>query len=195
MIDLPLAPFEVLGVSPNASMDEVNTAFRILAQIYHPDRYVDSPAEVRRESDERMRALTTAYREAQNGRLAYRPTNKVNGKGPTWGPRNPSRGGGPMHPGASVPWDAAVRARATAAIQAEQERQAREAAAPQGHAIARPRPPFGPPVMKGLGMARVTGNIVCTGCKSVQWLPSDWRERLDDTAFYCSMCSRLIFTR
>ncbi|HEX3540903.1 MAG TPA: J domain-containing protein [Acidimicrobiales bacterium] len=192
MNEVPLAPFEVLGVSPSASPDEVMSAYRVLAQIYHPDRYVDSPPEVRRESEDRMKALNQAYRAAQDGNLAMRP---VANNGHRRGAGSGARGGGPMHPGAGVPWDVAVRARATAAVQAEQQRQARERAAPQGNAIARPRPPFGGPVLKGLGMARFTNNIVCTGCQSVQWLPADWRDRLDDSAFYCSMCQRLIFTR
>jgi hypothetical protein len=193
VIDHPLAPFEVLGVSPSATPEEVNAAYRILAQIYHPDRYVDSPPEVRQESEDRMKALNEAYREAQNGHLGVRPMTAGNG-----GRRNAgatTRAGGPMHPGPGVPWDVAVRARATAAVRAEQERQAREQAAPQGKAVARPRRTFGGPVLKGLGMARFTNNIVCTGCQSVQWLPEDWRERLDNTAFYCSRCERLIFTR
>jgi hypothetical protein len=165
----------------------------VLAQIYHLDRYVDSPPEVRHESEDRMKALNEAYRAAQRGHLAVRPMGATNGNRHSSGAS--ARGGGPMHPGANVPWDVAVRARATAAVKAEQVRQAREQAAPQGKAVARPRPTFGGPVLKGLGMARFTNNIVCTGCQSVQWLPDNWREQLDDTAFYCSMCDRLIFTR
>lgn len=94
MIDLPLAPYEILGISPNASQDEVNTAYRILAQIYHPDRYVHSPAEVRRESEDLMRALNRAYHDAQNGRLAYRPPMKIVG-GPTSNRRNSPRRAAP----------------------------------------------------------------------------------------------------
>lgn len=192
MIDHSLAPFEVLGISPTASADEVNSAYRVLAQIYHPDRYVDSSPDVRQESEDRMKALNEAYREAQNGNLAVRPMSSRNGRR---GTGTSSRGGGGVDRGPGVPWDVAARTRATAAVRAEQVRQEREQAAPQGNAVARPRRTFGGPVLKGLGMARFTNNIVCTGCQSVQWLPTDWRERLDDTTFYCSMCERLIFTR
>jgi hypothetical protein len=192
MIESSLAPFEVLGVAPTATPEEVNSAYRVLAQIYHPDRYEDSPDEVKRESADRMRALNEAYREAQNGHLAVRPMTTSNGIRRRAGNANYGAGS-PVHPG--VPWDVAARARAAEAVRAEQARQAREAATPQGQAVARPRPTFGGPVLKGLGMARFTNNIVCSGCDSVQWLPSDWRERLDDTSFYCSMCERLIFTR
>ncbi len=193
MVDQTLAPFEVLGVSPTATPEEVNSAYRILAQIYHPDRYQDSPHDVRQATEERMRALNEAYREAQNGHLAVRPMSGKNGGRRRGSAAN--RTGAPVNAAPGVPWDVAVQARAAAAVKAEQDRRAREQAAPQGNALARPRPAVGGPVLKGLGMARFTNNIVCSGCESVQWLPADWRERLDYTAFYCSMCERLIFTR
>ncbi|MDQ6615230.1 MAG: J domain-containing protein [Actinomycetota bacterium] len=193
-MDQTLAPYEVLGVSPNATPEEVNSAYRVLAQIFHPDRYQDSPPEVKTASEERMRALNEAYREAQNGHLAYRPMTGKNGGGRRRGGGS-SRGGEYVPPPPGVPWDVAVQARAAAASKAEQDRRAREQAAPQGQAIGRPRPPMGGPVLKGLGMARFTNNIVCSGCDSVQWLPGNWRDQLDYTAFYCSMCDRLIFTR
>jgi hypothetical protein len=192
MMDVSLAPFEVLGVSPTATSEEVNAAYRVLAQIYHPDRYQDSPDEVRQASEDRMRALNEAYREAQHGNLAVRPMASKNGQHRRSGA---SRSTTFTPPAPGVPWDVAVQARAAAAVKAEQDRREREQAHPQGQAIARPRPPAGGPVLKGLGMARFTNNIICSGCDSVQWLPADWRDRLDHTAFYCSMCERLIFTR
>lgn len=204
MIDLGLAPYEVLGVSPTASQDEVKAAFRILVQIYHPDRYADASEEVQQEIEERMRALNHAYDEAQNGNLAVRPllssnashyshNTRPNGAG--WFPAGTRGQDTPGYARPGVPWDVAVEARAAAMRQAEEDRRAREAAKPQGHAIARPRPVNHVPVLKGLGMARLTNNINCSGCGSVMWLPENWRDRLDTTAFYCSRCNRLIFTR
>ena len=36
-------PYRVLGVSPNATDDEVKEAYRSLAKKYHPDNYAGSP--------------------------------------------------------------------------------------------------------------------------------------------------------
>ena len=52
-------PYEVLGVSKNASDDEIKSAYRELARKYHPDNYVDNPL-----SDlagEKMKEINEAY--------------------------------------------------------------------------------------------------------------------------------------
>ena len=59
-------PYKVLGVSPNASEDEIKKAYRKLAKKYHPDNYVDNPL-----SDlagEKMREINEAYDEIQRQR-------------------------------------------------------------------------------------------------------------------------------
>ena len=36
-------PYKVLGVSPNATDEEIKSAYRNLTKKYHPDNYADSP--------------------------------------------------------------------------------------------------------------------------------------------------------
>ena len=53
-------PYEVLGVSPNASDDEIKAAYRKLAKKYHPDNYVNNPlADV---AEQKMKEINEAYR-------------------------------------------------------------------------------------------------------------------------------------
>lgn len=52
-------PYEVLGISPNASNDEVKKAYRELSRKYHPDSYVDNPlADL---AEEKFKEVQEAY--------------------------------------------------------------------------------------------------------------------------------------
>ncbi len=52
-------PYEVLGVSKNATDEEIKTAYRNLARKYHPDNYVDNPLSDL--ASEKMKEINDAY--------------------------------------------------------------------------------------------------------------------------------------
>ena len=67
-------PYQVLGISSNATDDEVKNAYRQLARKYHPDNYVDNPlADL---PTEKMKGINEAYDEIQRRR-------RGGGQGPT----------------------------------------------------------------------------------------------------------------
>lgn len=64
-------PYEVLGISPNATDEEVKAAYRQMARKYHPDNYTDNPLSDL--AQEKMQEINEAYdtiarqRKAQGG--------------------------------------------------------------------------------------------------------------------------------
>ncbi|MGH9284696.1 MAG: J domain-containing protein [Acidimicrobiales bacterium] len=56
-----MTPHEVLGVAPDASRAEIRAAYRVLAQIFHPDRHADSTPAVRKRAALEMGVLNEAY--------------------------------------------------------------------------------------------------------------------------------------
>ena len=61
-------PYKVLGVSPNATDEQVKAAYRELARKYHPDNYQNNPlADL---ASEKMKEINEAYDEIQKMRKA-----------------------------------------------------------------------------------------------------------------------------
>ncbi len=61
-------PYDVLGVSPSATDEEVKSAYRTLAKKYHPDNYADSPlAEF---ASEKMSEVNAAFDQIMDERRA-----------------------------------------------------------------------------------------------------------------------------
>jgi len=67
-------PYSILGVSSNASDDEVKKAYHELARKYHPDNYHDNPlADL---AQEKMKEVNEAYNDIvrmREGKGSYRP--------------------------------------------------------------------------------------------------------------------------
>ena len=52
-------PYKVLGISPNATDDEVKAAYRELARKYHPDNYTNNPLSDL--AQQKMQEINEAY--------------------------------------------------------------------------------------------------------------------------------------
>lgn len=84
-------PYKVLGVSPNATDEEIKKAYRRLAKQYHPDR---NPGD--KEAAKKMQQINDAYDQIKNPEKknpygGYRPP--YGGYGPQYGGYGPQYGG------------------------------------------------------------------------------------------------------
>lgn len=186
-------PYQALGVPPTARKSEITAAYRLTAQLYHPDRWVDAAEPVRHEAERRMKELNEAYRFARKAMPSdidrVRRTNRDQTrerKKAEWKP--PTNFG--------VPWEVAQRERAQQSAKAHAERMAREAVAHNGRAVAKTKPPRQyPTTLWGMGEALHTNKVTCRTCKSLEWLPGGWSARLDEYDYFCSSCDRLLISR
>ncbi|MDQ4134213.1 MAG: J domain-containing protein [Actinomycetota bacterium] len=187
-------------MSPRASQKQIAEAYKTLAQIFHPDRFIDAPDNVREEAERRMKNLNEAYAMARKGGGA----SQMSGSGP--GPSGPrAQKMAPAWEEAArqrvaaaargVPWREGVRARAMAEAKAKEARAKRERAATNGQAIPRPKNRRDPVVLYGMGEALHTNKLSCRGCQSIQWLPSGWSDVLNHTNYFCSVCGRLLLSK
>jgi DnaJ-domain-containing protein 1 len=61
-------PFAVLGVSDNASQDEIDTAYRRKISDYHPDKVANAAEEIKALAEVRAREINAAYEAIQKRR-------------------------------------------------------------------------------------------------------------------------------
>lgn len=187
-------PYQALGVEPTATKAELVAAYRVMAQIFHPDRYAEAPEAVRVEAERRMKELNKAYDFARKASpldikraqdFQRRSTRDTKKKASPTAP-----------PNFGVPWEVAQRERAQQSAKAHAQRMAREQASHNGRAVARPKPRMQhPSTLYGMGEALHTNKVQCRRCESIEWLPAGWSERLDDLDFFCSVCNRLLISR
>lgn len=52
-------PYEVLGIKPGASQDEIKSAYRNLIKQYHPDKFINNP--LKNLAEEKMIEINKAY--------------------------------------------------------------------------------------------------------------------------------------
>lgn len=64
------SPYDVLRVTPTASWSEIVTAHRTLVKEFHPDRFVDHPAEVVAQAEVEIKRINRAYGELQQLRTS-----------------------------------------------------------------------------------------------------------------------------
>lgn len=92
-------PYQVLGVSPSASDDEVKTAYRKLSRKYHPDANINNPN--KDQAEEKFKEVQQAYDEVMKlragggssytggfGGSSYRQQYQNSGSGPGYGYRD-----------------------------------------------------------------------------------------------------------
>jgi molecular chaperone DnaJ len=61
------SPYDVLGVSPDASEEEIKKAYRNLSRKYHPDANVNNPNKA--QAEERFKEVQQAYKTIMDGKV------------------------------------------------------------------------------------------------------------------------------
>ena len=61
-------PYEVLGIKPGASQEEIKSAYRKLVKQYHPDQFTDNP--LQKLAQEKLAEINEAYSKLSNGKAS-----------------------------------------------------------------------------------------------------------------------------
>ena len=59
--------YDLLGVSPGASPEELKVAYRDLAKVWHPDRFLHDPR-LQEKAQEKLKEINEAYDQLRSGR-------------------------------------------------------------------------------------------------------------------------------
>lgn len=209
-------PFKTLGIAPTSTPAEVTTAFRTLAKKYHPDLYQEKPERARKAAEQRMAELNEAYQLAREKMArGAGAAEDIYGTGRRARSR-PYEGSdvGSYARTARRSESSAARAARMAASRDQAERAAREHEtqarvfqrlrldarrdARYGDAVARSKSRLVtkiPSTMAGAGQAVHTNELPCRSCRTIARLPTNWHDRLSDTAFFCSSCDQVLLCR
>lgn len=90
-------PYSILGISPDASDDEVKRAYRALARKYHPDNYQDNPLADLAEA--KMKEINEAYESIMKMRAGGSSYNASSGAGAGSAYQSRTYGGGSSYNG------------------------------------------------------------------------------------------------
>lgn len=63
-------PYQVLGISPGASDDEIKKAYRALSRKYHPDANINNPNKA--QAEEKFKEVQQAYDQIMEGKTVGR---------------------------------------------------------------------------------------------------------------------------
>jgi curved DNA-binding protein CbpA len=203
-------PFDVLGISPMAEPSEITAAYRKLAKKFHPDKYAERPEKLRKAAEQRMQELNEAYKMARSrSRDMWDDVEGERGRTTPW---TGSDVGAWSRTAKRTESEAARRVRlAMARQQAERAARAHESQARMyrvlrnearkqaqyGDAVARSRSSLSkvPSTLYGAGQAAHSNELPCRACNVIQRLPTNWQDRMVDTAFFCSSCNSVLLSR
>lgn len=183
----------MLGIHRSATKAEITAAYRKLAQLYHPDRFMGRPEGVQRAAERRMAGLNEAYTVARKSVRANMASGEVESE--TVDPRIVQA----MAREARQRASRAAREHVAQARVSKDRRVQTQQSSAHGEARAQPKSKYSPngtrSVMAGLAKAMFTNEVACRACDTILRLPSDWHARLDDTNYHCSRCGQVVICR